>query len=241
MNLLPLAPARVLLAAATAAMSFRARDCAMVRWLVCWLGLVGGGVLAGAAPLEAELGDGLRYHRVLELPADLPAAAKPAPLVLDLRYLAADLNGASAFEAWLKFRPAAAPPLLILVNRETASLLHGLLAAHKTAGGILTIGIAHPEFPPDLVVKTAPEAERRAFDAAACGTAPEALITRHTPKPRTDESSLMRDRANLPGEPDADRDLTLSDDRPADSAAPFDAALERAVQVYRTLRALQRI
>ena len=54
---------------------------------------------AAAAPVTRDLGDGLLYVRVRELPADLPAAA-PVPgggCVLDLRYLAAGRDAAAAF------------------------------------------------------------------------------------------------------------------------------------------------
>ncbi|ACB77299.1 hypothetical protein [Opitutus terrae] len=205
---------------------------------------------ASAAPLESDLGEGLRYYRATELPTDLPPppTGKPTPLVFDLRFTIADETAATALEAWLKFRATAAAPVLVLVNHETAPVLRPVLAAQKSNPGLLTIGATEPEFTPDVTVAVKSDVERRAYDAAQNGTPVAALAAPPIDKPRSDEAALIRDRASLP-EDDSDAgvdELGLSDEPPPTHGAqpappPVDLALQRAVQIHRGLRALKRL
>lgn len=201
-----------------------------------------------AAPIEAELGESLRYHRAHALPAELP---QPAPrsgtLVLDLRYATADAAAATALDGWIKFRASAETPLLVLVNADTAPVLHGVFAANQAQPGFVTIGIAQSAFIPDIVVTITPEADRRAYDALENKVPITALLAENTDKLRNDEATMMRERTH-PGESFADEAFAepsspTSGQAPAAATAPppSDAILQRAVHLQRALRALKRI
>lgn len=200
----------------------------------------------GAAPIEADLGDGLRYHRAHALPAELPAPKPPGgALVLDLRYATADAAAATALDGWIKFRASAATPVTVLVNAVTAPVLHGVFAANQAQPGFVTIGTAAPGCSLDIVVITTEEAERRAYDALENNGSIAALLIENAGKPRNDEASMMRERAQT-DEPTADDALDeLSPVEPGKEAdvptPPLDVALQRAVHLHRSLRALKRI
>lgn len=203
---------------------------------------------AHAAPIETDLGDGLRFHRVHELPGDLPAPPEqPTALILDLRYVAGNDDAAMALHAWLKFRAAPATPVLVLVNSETSSTLLRVLTANETLAGLLTLGGVRTDFSPDIIIQTGPAAERRAYDALEQGEPMATLVTENAGKPRTDEASIMRERANLPKDRAGaeDDDFELSDAEkplaPPPPPPPVDEALRRAMHVHRALRALRRI
>lgn len=199
-----------------------------------------------ASPIEADLGDGLRYHRAHALPAELPSpAGKPFPLVLDLRYATADQAAATALDAWVKFRAAPATPIIVLVNAETAGELRGVFAANGSQPGFVTVGMASPDYSPDIAVATTPEAERQAYDVLEHNGSLAASLTENADKPRTDEAAVMRDRAHSPEEL---TDLEFDEFAPPATAKettppppPIDASLRRAVQLHRALRALKRI
>ena len=57
-----------------------------------------------AAPVTRDLGQGLLYQRVHQLPGDLPTDENERrhPCVLDLRYVGSDADSATALAAWLK-------------------------------------------------------------------------------------------------------------------------------------------
>ena len=190
-----------------------------------------------AALLQRDLGQGLAYYRLHELPGDLPTGATgPAgACVVDVRYVHADERAAIAFQAWLKFRGSTRAPIFLLANAATAVPILSVLADRESAGGIMVIGAAAGNLRPDLAVTIAAADERRAYDALEEGATLAALLQENPDKIRNDEASLAKDRAadtgvDAPGE---------SGSRP--KPPPIDAALQRAVQVYRALLALKKI
>jgi len=199
-----------------------------------------------AAPVERDLGEGLVYFRAHQLPADLPpTAAKPHPLVLDLRFSAAADSAASAFGAWLNVHAAPQTPVLILVNGETPHRLLSIIAENKNHPGLVTIGSASKEFVPDIVIKFPDDVERKAYDALEHGASIESLITENPDKPRADEAAIAHERANPPDDaPDSVLDeAPVEDAKPAPPAAPpiIDSTLESAVHLHRALLALKKI
>lgn len=192
---------------------------------------------AVAAPIERDLGNGLAYVRVHQLPADLPTkpAPRPGASVLDVRYVEADAEGATALAAWLNFRATPKAPVFLLANGETAPALLHVLAARER-GAVVVIGIESGAFRPDVAVKVTREDERRAYDALEKGAAIVTLLTDNPNKVRNDEASLSKDRL---AEASADAtDAALVGKAPA---APIDATLQRAVHLHRALLALKRL
>ena len=181
-----------------------------------------------------DLGQGLIYVRIVALPADLPAnPSGPAPAcVVDVRYVQADRDRAVAFSAWLKFRATVRSPVFVLANRETAVELRRALREPHRGTGIAVIGIAGPDFEPDVIVRSTPENERAAYDVLGQGGPLAALLTDHSDKIRNDEARL----AQAPFSPLEDEPSAV-----AKSAEPVvDATLQRAVHLHRTLLALRR-
>lgn len=198
-----------------------------------------------AAPIERDLGQGLRYVRTTTLPADLPAASLPAgPLVLDLRFAVAGDEASTALGAWLKFRASPKNPVFVLLNRDTAPALIESLASPQRPAGVITLGQPTHGFAPDFVVNVKEDEARRAFEALAANTPVEALVTENQDKPRNDEASIARALQQPPAEP-ADPELTDGDVPPPEKPAPAptltDRVLQRAIQLHRALRALGRI
>jgi len=207
--------------------------------------LVTAGATWAAAP--SNLGQGLLYCRVHALPADLPAAdTGKSALVLDLRYTMTDDTGATAFSAWLGFRTAA-QPVLILINAGTGPALLRALAMRPQPSGVVALGPPLPAFTPDVPLKISPDTERRAYDAFDHGTAIESLTIEKIDKPRYDEASMVKDHASdseQPAPDDADDAGVKPDAAKAKPAPPpqlIDLALQRAVQLHRALLALQKI
>lgn len=185
-----------------------------------------------AAPLERDLGQGLSYVRVRELPGDLPGQPTgPTPAcVVDVRYVAADRDVAAAFSAWLKFRASARSPVLVLANRETSLELRRVLQEPHRGTGLVVIGIAGPGFEPDVAVRSTPEDEKMAYGALGQATPLAALVTDHPDKPRNDEARLAK--APIP---------EVEHPEPGGSGSPgVDATLQRAVHLHRSLIALRR-
>lgn len=198
-----------------------------------------GAALLPAAPLERDLGQGLLYVRVRELPADIPAKPGPGsggPCVVDLRYVPAEADAAAAFQAWLDFRATRRTPVFVLVNPETSPALLKLLAARKRATGSVVIGPASGDFLPDIVVKGSPDKERQAYDALARGVPVAKVLADNPDKVRNDEASLSRDRlAHAAAETAGD----LLAGKPEE--VPIDLTLQRAVHLHRALAALKKI
>jgi len=201
---------------------------------------------AGAAPLESDLGYGLAYLRVAQVPADLPTkVAEPhKALVLDLRFVSADATAVKAFEAWLKFHANANSPLTILLNAGTSPLLLHAFLTTSLPSGVVTIGPASSEFKADIPVEVSPQADRLAYDALAKGTPIEDLVAHKLDKPRRDEAELARQHNN--GNTD-EEDEEPSPQPAATPALPVvdapvtDLVLVRAVQLHRALLALRRL
>jgi len=201
---------------------------------------------AGAAPLERDLGRGLAYLRVTQVPADLPTkVAEPhKALVLDLRYVSADATAGKAFEAWLRFRASASSPLTILINAETSPLLLRVFIDSPLPPGVVTIGPVSNEFRADIPVDASPQADRLAYDALAKGTPVEELVAHKLDKPRRDEAELARQHNNGNTDEDVEEPAPKPAATPAVPAvdAPVtDLVLARAVQLHRALLALRRL
>ena len=201
---------------------------------------------ANAAPLERDLGRGLAYLRVTQLPADLPAkVAEPhRALVLDLRFVSADATAVKAFEAWLGFHASASSPLTILLNAGTSPLLLHAFLTPSLPSGVVTIGPASNEFKADIPVAVSPQADRLAYDALAKGTPIEDLVARKLDKPRRDEAELARQHNNG----NTDEEDEAPSPKPAATPAPpaveapvTDLILVRAVQLHQALLALRRL
>lgn len=189
---------------------------------------------AWAAPLTHDLGDGLTYVRIRELPADLPggAAVPGQALILDLRYLAAGRDAAAALLAWAEFRASARSPLFLLANRETGTELQTALRRVARGKGCVVIGVPGPGFEPQLAAKSAPEEEREAYAALGRGLPVLSLLVENPGKARLDEASLNH--------PPADESGSLRTE-PQKQSPPVDAALQRAFHLHRSLRALRRL
>jgi hypothetical protein len=210
---------------------------AAIAWIAA---LVSFAVGVRAAPLQRDLGEGLLYFRIHALPADLPSdeAIQKHAAVIDLRYVKTDATGASVLGSWLKFHATPQSPLFVLVNGATSAPLAAMLAERTNVAGLLTIGTRAPRTEPDITVTTSAEIERRAYDALEAGTSVAALTTDNPDKQRNDEASLAHDRAPAPT---AESDTLLDDEKtPAAKPRPLiDSALQRALQVYRGLKAMK--
>ncbi|MCX6956064.1 MAG: hypothetical protein NTV51_28335 [Verrucomicrobia bacterium] len=205
---------------------------------------------AHAAPLTRDLSQGLAYHRAATVPADLPTgeADRKQPCVLDLRYAEGDTAAGTALLAWLKFHAAVRTPVFLLVNADTSAALLAPVADRLPFAGLIVIGSASPGLTPDLELKIASVDERRAYGALAAGTPVESLLNDTPEKTRNDEARLAQDHH---GQPDPAR--TPADDgtedapateKPVPPKAPaplIDSALQRAVQLHRSLKALKKI
>lgn len=205
-------------------------------WCVVFVLLAVAGLRA--APVEGDLGYGLVYMRVHELPADLPPkpAGRAPPCVLDLRYVKADADAAAAALAWVKARATPRSPVFVLANRATAAALREPLSKHPRATGVAVVGVPDGDFQPQISVATTAETERRAYDALERGVPIAKLLKDNPDKVRNDEASLSRDRL-------AEASADAAGDALAGKAEtpPIDATLQRAVHLHRALVALKRI
>jgi hypothetical protein len=190
---------------------------------------------AGAAP-GRDLGDGLAYYRVHELPADLPSppAGGPGACVVDLRFARSGDMAAGAFRAWVKFNATARAPIFILVNSGTAAALRSEFKGLGQAG-LVVIAPRGEGLASDVSVQVRPEEDRRAYDALDKGTDAAALLSDYPDKPRVDEAYLEKEHISDSESPDPETDL------PAPPRPLVDLVLQRAVQIHRGLRALRRV
>jgi hypothetical protein len=199
-----------------------------------------------AKPLSQELGDNLLYFRADVLPRDLPPPdVKAGPLVLDLRFTAAENDATTALSAWLKLRATATAPVFLLINPGTASNLREMLGKNAPRPGVITIGRKSEDLTPDIEVATSSEEERRAYEALEQKTPIESLLVENADKPRVDEASIMRARDEAAEdffEANPLDDVTATEPKPeAKTTPPIDRTLQRAVHVHRALRALKRL
>jgi hypothetical protein len=192
-----------------------------------------------AVPVERELGSGLSYFRVHELPADLPEkpTARANACVVDLRYVKADADAVTAFTGWLKFRASVRSPVFVLANAETSGALRKALADHEQGVGVVVIGIPSRQFRPDVTVTGTAQNERLAYDALEQGVAPTVLLTDNPDKIRNDEASLSKDRLAEAAADSAEDALAGKGTKPP----PVDVSLQRAVHLHRALVALKKL
>jgi len=206
------------------------------------LALVG---LARAAPLSRDLGQGLAYFRVHQLPADLPTAeaARRQACILDLRYVDGSSEEATALSAWLKFNATAHAPVFVLANAQTSAALLSVVAPRGPGASVVVLGVPSPAFTPDIALKVSAETERSAYDALEHGATVDSLLAENLDKPRNDEAKLAKDRKGessaVEEEPSADlADLVA---KPKLPPPLIDAVFQRAVQLHRALLALKKI
>lgn len=200
-----------------------------------------------ANPLVRDLGEGLLYHRVRQLPADLPTAeaSRRQPCVLDLRYVSGDAEAAAALAAWLRFHATARAPVFILANAATGAALVRPLTEPRPGASIVVIGAAAPGFAPDIALKISAETERAAYDALERGASIASLIVENADKPRNDEARLAKAHQGELGADDTLEGAASTEaqgsGKPAKSTAVIDAALQRAVQLHRAMLALKKL
>ena len=198
-----------------------------------------------AAVSPRDLGHGLVYYRLHELPADLPnvPAADKRICVLDLRYTTGNAETATELESWLKNRATPRTPVFVLANSSTGGALLTPFASRISGSGIVLIGAEAPGFLPDIPVKISAAEEKRAYDALEAGASLESLLTDNPNKPRNDEARLAKEHVS----DSASADDGTEDTPPAEKNAPvkvgppIDAVLQRAVQLHRGLQALKKI
>lgn len=191
----------------------------------------------------------LTYLRVHALPDDLPAAPAVAPaagtLVLDLRFVPAGPDAATAFAAWLKDRARPRSPVLVLVNQETAPALLALLAAPRVPAGVVSIGPAAMGVSPDVALDLDAGADRAAYEALDRGMPIGDLIDPKVEKIRHDEAAMAKERATaatgIEEEDDPAPPAAEKAKPPAAPVPPVDRVLQRAVQLYHALVALKKI
>ncbi len=202
---------------------------------------------AFATPFACDLGQGLSYHRVHQLPGDLPTGEteRRQPCILDLRYVEGGPEEATALAAWLKFHATARAPVLVLANADTSSALLAALVPRGATGSLVVLGVASASFTPDIALKISAAVERRAYDALEHGATADSLIAEKSDKPRNDEAQLAKDRQPEAG---AAVDESVPSAAPADESAKpkpppplVDAVLQRAVQLHRALLALKKL
>ncbi len=191
---------------------------------------------AVAATLVRDLGQGLTYYRVHEIPQDQPApiSGRPGACILDVRFAKADELGASALRAWVMFNVSAHAPIFILENSQTDP---ALLAVFPTRGpaGLIVLAPESARIGPQIAVKVAPEDDRKAYDALEKGAAIESLLSDYPDKPRVDEAYLEKEHIADSEAPD------LPTDKPSPPRPMVDSMLQRAVQLHRGLLALKKI
>jgi hypothetical protein len=207
------------------------------------------GSVVRATPLDSDLGQGLAYHRVHALPADLPKSDSQSgkSCVLDLRYATGDADAALALAGWLKFHAAATTPVFVLANTDTSSALLNVLSRRDHTAGLVLLGAAAAGFTPDIALAVAPATERSAYDAAEHGTSFDTLLNPPNDKPRNDEAKLAHDRQPEAAQVESDAPespLHPPEAAPAKVPAPpplVDLVLQRAVHLHRALVALKKI
>ncbi|HWA09364.1 MAG TPA: hypothetical protein VG838_07945 [Opitutaceae bacterium] len=216
--------------------------------LLLLLALAGAAAGAAASPTKAPgqtIERNLGYLRVHSLPDDLPPTAGAAgTLVLDLRFVSSTAENTAAFGTWLQGRARLQSPVLVLVNRETSAGLLALLAPAKVPAGVVSIGLASPEFSPDISLTVEAAADRTAYEALDHGLSLDDLINPRIDKVRHDEAAMARERAAAnAGELDEEPPLPAVDEKSKAAAPvpPVDRVLQRAVQLYHALLALKKI
>jgi hypothetical protein len=201
-------------------------------------------VLAGCAAAPAspcatlvrDLGQGLTYYRVRDIPQDQPSptTGRPGACVLDLRYAKADETGASVLKDWVMFNVSTKAPVFVLENAQTDPALLAVLPA-KGPPGLVVLAPASARIAPAIAVLVSPEDDRKAYDALEKGADIQSLISDYPDKPRIDEAYLEKEHI-------ADSDTPeIPTDKPLPPRPLVDPMLQRAVQLHRGLLALRKI
>jgi hypothetical protein len=183
-----------------------------------------------------DLGQGLAYYRVHELPEDQPSpvSGRPGACVLDLRYAKSDVPSALTLKAWIKFNVTPHTPVFVLENAETDP---ALLAAVSSGGleGFLVIAPISKSVSPDITVHVTGPEDRKAYQALEKGADVKTLLSDYPDKPRVDEAYLEKEHIADSEAPDS------VSDKPDPAKPMIDAVLQRAVQIHRGLVALRKI
>lgn len=206
------------------------------RLILCTLAVASLATGLSAATLVRDLGKGLTYYRVHELPTDLPSpqTGRPGACIVDLRYAKADEPSASALRAWVKFNVSVRAPIFVLENALTDP---SLLAAMPGSGqpGLVVLAPLTDRVAPDVTVPVSQADDKRAYEALEKGAEIGSLLSDYPDKPRVDEAYLEKEHIADSEAPEV----------PSEKAAPppplTDRLLQRAVQLHRGLLALKRI
>ena len=206
------------------------------RLFCVFLAAAAAGSAVHAATLVRDLGQGLAYYRVHDIPQDQPAPAsgRPGACVLDLRFAKADETGASVLKDWVMFNVSARTPIFVLENAQTDPALLAVLPA-KGPVGLVVLAPESARIGPAIAVKVAPEDDRKAYDALEKGADVKSLLSDYPDKPRIDEAYLEKEHIADSDAPD------LPTDKPLPPRPLVDAMLQRAVQLHRGLLALKKI
>jgi hypothetical protein len=189
-----------------------------------------------AATLVRDLGQGLTYYRVHEIPADQPSpiSGRPGACVLDLRFAKSDETGASVLKDWVMFNVSAKAPIFVLENSQTDPALLAVLPA-KGPPGLIVLAPVSARIGPQIAVQVSPEDDRKAYDALEKGADVQSLLSDYPDKPRIDEAYLEKEHIADSDSPD------IPTDKPLPPRPLVDAMLQRAVQLHRGLLALKKI
>jgi hypothetical protein len=207
------------------------------RHLFLALAAAAGAQAASAATLVRDLGQGLTYYRVHDIPQDQPSpvpAGKPGACVLDLRYAKADETGASVLKDWVMFNVSPKAPIFVLENAQTDPALLAVLPA-KGPPGLVVLAPASARIAPEIEVQVSPEDDRKAYDALEKGADVHSLLSDYPDKPRIDEAYLEKEHIADSDSPD------IPTDKPLPPRPLVDAMLQRAVQLHRGLLALRKL
>lgn len=191
-------------------------------WLIGFLG-AWLATLVGATTLEHDLGRGLVYMRVTQVPEDLPARSHAPAIVLDLRYASGDDIG-----AWLTAYAAPQTPIFVLANTTTQKALRQ--SAQNVAGSMI-IGIAGEGFTPDIALEITDEEEKRAYEALTLTEDINTLLYPANDKERYDEAAIVEVRVEALETTDSPQS-DLESDAPSPETL-IDQAILRAVQIHR--------
>lgn len=191
---------------------------------------------ARSVTLTRDLGQGLTYYRVRELPADQPSplSGRPGACILDLRFAKSDEASAGAILAWVKFNVSVRAPVFVLENSQTDPALLAVFPG-RTQPGLLVLAPVTDRIVPDIAVHVSPEDDRKAYAALEKGADISSLLSDYPDKPRVDEAYLEKEHIADSDAPD------LPADKPSPPPPMTDPVLQRAVQVHRGLLALKRI
>jgi len=179
--------------------------------------------LVAATTLERDLGRGLVYMRVTQVPDDLPVRSRAPAIVLDLRYASGDDIG-----DWLTTYAAPQTPIFVLANTATQKALRQSI---QGVSGSITIGITGEDFTPDIALAITDEEEKRAYEALTLTTVISTLLYPDTHKERYDEAAMVEEQLATPQIVVEKPEGVI---RAEDDTTPLiDQAILRAVQIHR--------